>query len=765
MAGPLTSGGAGERPRRRGGLGAALPAVASLLLLADAAWIGLAPAPPPIPLAVAATAALAVALGAAGHRLAGLLVPGEGWPARLAAAFLTAFTLAALPALVLGHLGGLWAAPYLAAVAVLPLLARALSRRPVGPSPFPPRPPLPAAAGWLRRLDRLERGLLLAALGALAVLWVIGVREHRVAPPGYFGVDDNSYQLSTVATWLDEGHLAMPRPSMGDPSTPYYPILANVVSWVLLAPFENLDFAARWSQLPFALASLAAVLALAGRLGLGRRSALVVLASLACLGRFFPGLALGAGNDHASAFALLVVLDALLGLATGLGTVRRAAGLGVYLGLGIGWMVGTKYLSLLYLPPVAGLALGAAAVAVGRSPAGGRGREAGRAALAAAIAGAGAALVGGYTYLRNWVSLGNPIFPSPVRWAGSEILPGWLHTTLEVRRQAPEFALQLPGFLLDRPDLWGWVGPWVLLPAALLAPVGALAVAVARRRPDGTGPGLPDRLFDAALLALPAVLFVVFVHLVPDHRDIRYILAPAAVAALGAGDLLDRLERRWPRGSGRALAVVLRSALWIAVVGHVVASHMPPWGGVVLVTGLAALAAWETRRPGVPVGWLDARRRPARAAALVLALALFAVGCYVAHRYEERKLENRAAPRFLAEHWTGGRVAYVGFNAPYLFWGDRLEHGLVLAPTLCVPPSSRLYAWGPVDPPEARWPFTERHARYRCWYRNLELLDVRWVVVVRPWDVEPERPWMVHDPDTFVLRYQDDDVEVWSVDL
>ena len=68
-----------------------------------------------------------------------------------------------------------------------------------------------------------------------------------------------SYHLSEVATWIRYGDLRMLRFSMGDPSTPFYPVLGEMASWVLIAPFRDSDVAARWSQLPFALFSFLAV--------------------------------------------------------------------------------------------------------------------------------------------------------------------------------------------------------------------------------------------------------------------------------------------------------------------------------------------------------------------------------------------------------------------------------------------------------------------------------------------------------------------------
>ena len=84
------------------------------------------------------------------------------------------------------------------------------------------------------------------------------------------------------------------------------------------------------------------------------------------------------------------------------------------------------------------------------------------------------AVTGGYTYLRNAAAVGNPIFPAPVTIAGVEIQPGWEHATIEHRKSAPEFFIDIPHFLTQRKELFGPFFPFTMLPAALLVAASAL---------------------------------------------------------------------------------------------------------------------------------------------------------------------------------------------------------------------------------------------------------------------------------------------------
>ncbi|HKV13162.1 MAG TPA: glycosyltransferase family 39 protein, partial [Thermoanaerobaculia bacterium] len=442
-------------------------------------------------------AALLAALGNAGWRIARRLLPEAGRASLVTAAFTFAVALAAVPATWLGHFGLLRPAPFFGIVAAVFLLARLI--------PLPERPHEPP--GDPERLARAETALVLAV--ALLTAWAWGRTAHgaRYDFPGYYSFDDTYYHLTAVATWHRSGDLRMVKLAMGDSSTTFYPIVAEICAWVFLAPFRDSDFAARWAQLPFAFASLAAAAAVARRLGISRRAAGVAALLYATVPEFFPELALSAGNDHTAAFFTLAALDSALELGR-----RPRRGAAVYAGIALGLLAGTKYLALLYAAVLAGVA---AVSLLANRPRPSFKALAGLVGLAAALALA----AGGYTYLRNAVTAGNPLFPAPIGLLG---LPGWESATLASRRLWAEFAIDVPSFLTARPDLFGPLFPFILLPAALLAPFVAL----------GRGSSWGRRIETAVVLALPIVFFLQFRYLMHDHRAARYIFPAIALAAV-----------------------------------------------------------------------------------------------------------------------------------------------------------------------------------------------------------------------------------------
>ncbi|HEY0554093.1 MAG TPA: phospholipid carrier-dependent glycosyltransferase [Thermoanaerobaculia bacterium] len=672
-------------------------------------------------------AAMLAALGMTGSRLARRLVPDFGPASHGVAAFSFAVGIAVVPATWLGQIGWLRPAPFLAWTAVAFLLSRLLPVR--GPAEEGPVPATSAA-----RSARLDLVLIMAAGLAVALAGLDDMDRLRWAPAGMHGFDDTSYHLSEVATWIRSGDLRMIRFSMGDPSTPFYPVLGEVASWVLIAPFRDSDVAARWTQLFFSLASFLAVAAIARRLGLSRRSAALAAIAYAGIYHVFPILAVAAGNDPATAFFTLAGVDAAIALAR-----RPRLGTTVTAGAALGLLLATKYIGVLFAPMI--LAMLALAVWIER-----RRRErhesaerppARRLAALAALLAVTLALAGGYTYLRNAATTGNPIFPAPVSIAGVEILPGWWGVSTADRAHEPEYRIDVWHFLTRSSKLFGGYFPFTLLPAALLAPLLALW----RRR-----------WLTAMTFLLAIVFFLEFLYLMQDHRDIRYFLPAIALAAVAFAWLL---EMGGPRVARPVRGLLLA---WIAFqevrrVGETGAAHLAA-AVAVLLAGWLVEIAWRRgqRRAQAPAGpWI------AWAAAILVA-ALAPALAWGVDRYQAVKLEGQPAAAAL-ERLTGprgARVAYAGYNQPYHFFGSRFQNDLQIVPRNRSV-DAQYYRWG------ARLANPYVEGSYSRWKEILDDLGVEWVVTVRtPWE-DPEHRWVSKRTSDFALAYQDSEVEIWRV--
>ena len=577
--------------------------------------------------------------------------------------------------------------------------------------------------GW--PLDRIETALL-AAASFVILLLPLGkaAADSFYLAPGRSSFDDLSYHLTAVATWHHHGDLRMVKFSMGDSGTAFYPVLSEIAAWALLAPFKDSDVAARWVELPFALFSLVALAAVARRLGLSPRAAAFAVLLYASLRRFFPVLALGAGNDHTTAFFTLAALDGILETAR-----SPRPGSAASAGLALGLLVGTKYIGVLNAATLLGVL---ALLVLVRRP---RLAWAALAGLAALLAVTMAA-AGGYTYLRNAVSTGNPLFPAPLHLFG---LPGWEGATMAFRSRFPEYQIDVPRFLSARPDLFGPLFPFTLLPAALHAPFLALR----------KGPWV-QRIETALVFALPAVFFLEFLYLMHDHRDVRYFAAGIALAAVAFAWLT---ERAGPR-AGFAIRALLLLAATVSVLTRAFSPGRSIVGAVLMAAAALAAARW------LPPVRLPSPRWAGIAGLVLLLIAALPAGTAVA-RYQKEKLRDQTAAYTLEQLAGpgGARVAYAGWNQPYLFFGSRLQNDVQYVPST---PSlaHQYYTWG--GSPDV--PFRSA-GRYRTWRENLERLGIRYVVLFRSRWENPERRWIVRHPEGFRLVYEDSQTEIWEVGL
>jgi hypothetical protein len=727
-----------------------------------------------------ALAALLAAAGWAGGRAAGALIPRAGLGSRLACAVTAAVAAVTCSATLLGHFGQLRLGPFLAAIGCC--FAGSLYLR---PAPLRTSTNVTAAApAGSRPLARIERALLLAAAAALALRFG-GSVVHVARDPGAFVTyDDMSYHLPVVAVWQRSGDLRTMKFETGDPSPTFYPFATELCSWALLAPLRDSDALARRVQLLFALGSLIALAAVSRQLGLSRGAALFAVLLYLTVDRAFPVLALGAGNDHATCFFTLAALDG------GLLLLRRPGrGAAAYTGAALGLLIATKYIGLFFAATVLAALLVRWAIGQiedrragdprqddfdsggggesGLVPAGVAERReirvdpelppqrpgsAGALAWHLGILGVLMVLCGGYAYARNAWTAGNPVFPAPVVMLGHRVWAGWSGASLEWRRHLPEFRIDTLSFLMRRPDLFGPLFAWTMLPAALIAP----ALAMARRR---------RRL--AVVLALPIALFLEFRFLMHDHRDVRYILPALAIAGLAAAWLLATADRRL----GAAVRCVILVGILLTAASHLHASAVQQAALLPLLcvlAGLAAAAAERYRATATAHRHAAADHRapswPRGRLGIVALLGLPAIlgaawagGLWI-DRFQTVKLaaEPAAAALDAATRWRGAHIAYVGSNEPYLFFGSRLQNDLQIVPT-DGDLAAQYYFWGG----SVHFPFDRPSSGQ--WRANLAARRIDFVVAARTADEGPERSWMAASPRDFTVLYQSPRVEIWRV--
>jgi hypothetical protein len=663
------------------------------------------------------------ALGLSAARLTEFLLPGIEGLARTAAGFTISVAVGAVSTTWLGHFGLLSPrAVHLvifAAYCLTRFLRPKVSARPA------------AAEGFgITRWDRTELAILIGAGAVFAGLLVCILVTSRLEAPGSRSFDDTSYHLSAMAAWRRFGDLRMIKFPVGDGGTAFYPVFGEIWSFLLLAPVDPSDFLARWSELPFALFSLVGLAAVGRALGLSGRSVFVAVLLYGATPRAFPGLMLTAGNDHMTSFlSIAAVLSVLL-----LGE-RRTIGRAVFAGICLGLLAGTKYTGLIYCLPL--YILLSVSVLVTRGESGSAEEKWGHRLLILLVAVGVAVATGGYTYLRNFVTTGNPVFPQIIPLLGKTFQKGWEGGIPWSER--PEYLIRPIAFLLGRADRYGELFRFTLLPAAIVAPLAALFI----RARAGV------RIRTVLTLGLPVVFYLEFLWLMIDHRDIRYFIGAIALAAVAAAWLVERAGR-W--------APVARSAVALAVTVSLIAGARTfdvSWSSLLVHAVSIAVA--------MLLGGLAWRRASTRrlfvgAAGLVFLGVLLLPVAQAVQTYQERKFSDQSVAAALEERTRlqGVAVACVGLNRPYAYWGARLQNTVFYVPS-SPDPDAGFYRWG------GSVAFPADDLSYETWRANLSRLGIRYVVLAHFGQEMPVQAWIELEPKRFLSVFRDELTEIFEV--
>jgi len=448
---------------------------------------------------------------------------------------------------------------------------------------------LRAFAGTARAALAWET-LLLAGILLFAGLWI--ATAVAFYPPR--GIDDVTYHLPPIYQAIQDGRLVLlPVELRGHFA---YPLNGELLFlWVAL-----FTHAIHWIDVPQGLLWLygaAAVFAIGRRFTLSPRGAFLAAALVAVM----PVSLLQAPSNYVDLISTGWLLAATVALWHFEDTGSR---FGLLLaGLAVGLLAGTKASTL----PLAALLVAFGVFLILRGPRKNRAAAIGVFALTVL-----APCV--YWYGRDWLLLGNPIFPYPVRVLGATIF----HGTLEIGRSCWSVIFADPAevvrIALWDPGLGTFHGGFGFLFWGFAVPAVALeAVRTLRRE----GPTQPSRILILSLLPWGmATLFLVgYADLFVFARLVLCVGAPASVAfARLVDDLRDRLPGAATSLRGLAVAsaavsvVLMGSARWPLMNLTAVAADEPYLRSASELKYLAA-TAWDLRVMAGAWAPLDAMTR------------------------------------------------------------------------------------------------------------------------------------------------------------
>jgi len=336
---------------------------------------------------------------------------------------------------------------------------------------------LKGAGGLLSGVVNNKSALLVFAV--IAGFGLVKFFINLVNPP--FGWDDLNYHFTFPVEWLKHGNLNNPITVFDDPSPSYYPINGSLLFFWLMVALKNV-FLADLGQFPFFILAFLAAYSIAGKVGLGKYGSFSAAGLFVLIPNFFKQLKI-AYLDVMVAALFLIALNYLF-------LLRKEFSLRNVLifCLGLGLLLGAKtvalpYSLLLFIPFVY--------YAV-------KNRKKAYLFLVAVLA---IASLGGFSYIRNFLETGNPLYPLNLNLLGVNIFKGVIERGVySIHFKQEDYAL---GKLLFHEGL-GLQTLIFILPAVFLA--GSVALLKERKALN---------LILAYFLILPFLIYLVYRFAIP----------------------------------------------------------------------------------------------------------------------------------------------------------------------------------------------------------------------------------------------------------
>lgn len=240
---------------------------------------------------------------------------------------------------------------------------------------------------------------------ALAVIFGFGLVKiaiNLVNPP--FGWDSLNYHFTFPVEWLKHGNLDIPITVFDDPSPSYYPINGSLFYLWLLLPFKNV-FLADLGQAPFFILSFIAVYSISRRIGIDKNFSFLAASLFLLTPNFFKQMEIAYVDVMVSGLFLAGTLMLFL-----LKEDFSCPNILLF-GISVGLLIGTKTIALIY-----GLILFVPFIYLSLQDI-----KKLRLVLFFIIP---AIALGGYSYLRNFLGVGNPFYPLDFTLFGKNIFKG-----------------------------------------------------------------------------------------------------------------------------------------------------------------------------------------------------------------------------------------------------------------------------------------------------------------------------------------------------
>lgn len=586
--------------------------------------------------------------------------------------------------------------------------------------------------------------LLFSAIAGFALVKVV---INLVNAP--FGWDSLNYHFTFPVEWMKHGNLHTPITVFCDPGPTYYPLNASLFFLWLIFPLKNV-FLADLGQVPFFVLSLLAVFAIARKIGLNRMSSFYAAALFMLVPNFFKQLEIAyvdvmVGGLFLSCVNFLFLLDREFSFKN---TLLYSISLGMLLGVKT---VAFPY-SLLLLFPFLYLFLENFIINPKRS------------SIWLAFSFSVIIIIGGFSYIRNLIETGNPLYPLDFKLFGFSIFKGVVDkVTYSAHFSLKDYRLSK---LLFHEGL-GAQSLFFIFPGALLALPAAFFI----RRRKGLS------FIFAYFLLLPLLLFLVFRYVIP-LGNVRYLYA-----LLGAGLIAGFYLANLLQISKRAVSILVVISLFASI------AEISRSQELIISLVLSCLLFFSL--PLLVKLWNNRAVLTERFSLICLIIA--ALSLFLLERnYAEHEFASyvkmteysgfwpdaAAAWQWLNENTEGNNVAYAGRPVPFPLYGSDFKNNVYYVSVnrtnpakLHYYPEGR-YRWG-CDFLSQHQSFREKgnyrgEADYSVWLSNLKAEDTDYLFVYSLHQTGDlifplEDAWAKENPDRFKFVFGNETIHIYRL--
>jgi len=591
---------------------------------------------------------------------------------------------------------------------------------------------------FIHKLSKTEIFCLSIILGFAIVKIIINL----VNPP--FGWDDLNYHFTFPVEWLKQGNLETPPVVFCDPSPTYYPINGSLFFLWFMLPLKSV-FIADLGQLPFFVIAFLAVYSLGRKLSLSQEYALYAASIFTLVPNYFKQLEI-AYIDVMVAALLLSALNFLFRLYRD-GSLKDA----VLYSLCLGLMLGVKttalpYALLLFIPF---LYFCLSRFKLNKMP------------LLFLVSSLLIVLTGGFSYIRNFVQTGNPLYPLNFTLFNTVILRGVIDGCVyRAHFLADDYNL---GKILFSEGLGGQTIVF-FLPAVFLG----LPLAIIKNRK-----GLNFNL--AYFMILPFLLILAYRFVIP-LANLRYLYALLGITSVIAFYAVDSL--RLPKK-------ILKILIVLCVLGSI--AELANHGELVISLAVSLLLFFIL--PFILKG--ITYRRSTRYVAFVVLIG------FISLLFLQKDYMRNEYPRYLkmvkysgfwpeaAEAWvwlnqntTGDNIAYAGRPVPFPLYGSGFKNRVYYVSVNKAEPSKlhyypgSRYVWG-YDGESVHRTFAEEmnyrgRPAYDTWLGNLLKRKTGYLFIyslhqIKAIEFPLEDEWANSHPDIFDLVFTNSIVHIYRI--